>query len=117
MAFHAIKAGEGHAFVSAGVECVSRFGTFRGAGESAESAYHPAFDQPRERTAKVAESIEPWHDPRLDGLLPDVYVAMGQTAENLATSRGISRNEQDEFGVRSQNLAEQAIESGFFDRE
>jgi acetyl-CoA C-acetyltransferase len=49
--------------------------------------------------------------------LPDVYIAMGQTAENLATSRGITREEQDEFGVRSQNLAEKAIADGFFERE
>jgi acetyl-CoA C-acetyltransferase len=42
---------------------------------------------------------------------------MGQTAENVATSRGISRQEQDEFGVRSQNLAEKAIATGHFERE
>ena len=102
MAFHAIKAGEGHAFVSAGVECVS---------------HYPAFEQARARTDATAASNEVWHDPRADGLLPDVYIAMGQTAENLATSRGISRQEQDEFGVRSQNLAEKAIADGFFDRE
>ncbi len=42
---------------------------------------------------------------------------MGQTAENLAKSRGISRRELDEFGVRSQNLAEKAIAAGFWQRE
>jgi acetyl-CoA C-acetyltransferase len=50
-------------------------------------------------------------------LVPDVYIAMGQTAENVATSRGISRADQDVFGVRSQNLAEKAINNGFFARE
>ena len=65
----------------------------------------------------TAATNETWHDPRDDGLLPDVYISMGQTAENLATSRGITRAEQDEFGVRSQNLAEKAIADGFFERE
>jgi acetyl-CoA C-acetyltransferase len=117
MAFHAIKAGEGHAFVSAGVECVSHYPAFSGAGGGSEEFLNPAFDAARARTEATAASNETWHDPRQDGLLPDVYIAMGQTAENLATSRGISRQEQDEFGVRSQNLAEKAIADGFFDRE
>jgi len=64
-----------------------------------------------------AASNEAWHDPREDGELPDVYIAMGQTAENVATLRGISRVEQDEFGVRSQNLAEKAIANGVFAAE
>ncbi len=117
MAFHAIKAGEGHAFVSAGVECVSHYPAFSGAGGGREEFLNPLFDEARARTDATAASNDTWHDPRQDGLLPDVYIAMGQTAENLATSRGISRQEQDEFGVRSQNLAEKAIADGFFDRE
>jgi acetyl-CoA C-acetyltransferase len=117
MAFHAIKAGEGHAFVSAGVECVSHYPAFSGAGGGREEFLNPLFEPARARTEATAASNDTWHDPREDGLLPDVYIAMGQTAENLATSRGISRQEQDEFGVRSQNLAEKAIADGFFDRE
>jgi acetyl-CoA C-acetyltransferase len=117
MAFHAIKAGEGHAFVSAGVECVSHYPAFSGAGAGREEFLDPTFDEARARTEATAASNQTWHNPREDGLLPDVYIAMGQTAENLATSRGISRAEQDEFGVRSQNLAEKAIADGFFDRE
>jgi acetyl-CoA C-acetyltransferase len=117
MAFHAIKAGEGHAFVSAGVECVSQYPAFSGAGAGREEFLDPAFDEARARTEATAASNQTWRDPREEGLLPDVYIAMGQTAENLATSRGISRAEQDEFGVRSQNLAEKAIADGFFDRE
>ncbi len=117
MAFHAIKAGEGHAFVSAGVECVSQYPAFNGAGAGREEFLDPAFDEARARTEFTARTNQAWRDPREDGLLPDVYIAMGQTAENLATSRGISRAEQDEFGVRSQNLAEKAIADGFFDRE
>ncbi len=117
MAFHAIKAGEGHAFVSAGVECVSQYPAFNGAGAGREEFLDPDFDEARARTDFTARANQAWRDPREDGLLPDVYIAMGQTAENLATSRGISRAEQDEFGVRSQNLAEKAIADGFFDRE
>ena len=117
MAMHAIKAGEGDIFVSAGVECVSRYPAFSGAGEGGDTFHNPLFDEAKARSVRQAETNEPWHDPREDGLLPDVYLAMGQTAENLATSRGISRAEQDEFGVRSQNLAEKAIANGFFERE
>ena len=115
MAFHAIKAGEGHAFVSAGVECVSRYTDFRSAG--VEGHHNPLFAEAEERSAKTAATNQTWRDPRADGLLPDVYLAMGQTAENVATAYGISRAEQDEFGVRSQNRAEKAIANGVFDRE
>ena len=42
---------------------------------------------------------------------------MGQTAENLALLKDVSRQEMDEFAVRSQNLAEKAIDNGFWERE
>jgi acetyl-CoA C-acetyltransferase len=117
MAFHAIKAGEGEVFLSAGVECVSRYKGFAGAGQSKEDWLNPAFDQARARTQTTATSNERWHDPREQGLLPDVYMAMGQTAENVATWRGVSRRAQDEWGVESQNRAEKALADGFFERE
>jgi acetyl-CoA C-acetyltransferase len=117
MAYHAIKVGEGSAFVSAGVECVSRYPAFTGAGEGSDRFYNPVFAAARARGAAMAASNETWHDPREDGELPDIYLAMGQTAENLATSRGISRERQDAFGVRSQNLAEKALANGFWERE
>ncbi|MCP9270677.1 acetyl-CoA C-acetyltransferase [Mycolicibacterium arenosum] len=115
MAFHAIKAGEGDVFISAGVETVSRFGV--GAADGAPNSKNSVFDEAQARTAKQAEGGEQWHDPREDGNIPDVYIAMGQTAENVAQFTGISREDQDHWGVRSQNRAEDAIKSGFFERE
>jgi acetyl-CoA C-acetyltransferase len=118
MAFHAIRAGEGDVFISAGVETVSRF--TKGSSDSWPDTRNPLFDDAVSRTADRAEhgsGDDPWHDPRGDGLLPDAYMAMGQTAENVATLRGLSRQELDEFGVRSQNLAEKALADGFWQRE
>ena len=117
MAFHAIKAGEGHAFVSAGVECVSRYRGFGSAGVDPVDTHNQVFAVAEKRSLATAASNQTWHDPRQDGLLPDIYIAMGQTAENVATLRGISRTEQDEFGVRSQNLAEKAIANQIFEAE
>ncbi len=117
MAFHAIRAGEGHAFVAAGVESVSRYQNWMGAGETDRGNHNPKFDDATRRTVRMAESNAPWTDPRLDGELPDIYLAMGQTAENVATSLGIGRLEQDQWGVQSQNRAEAAIASGFYARE
>ncbi|MFF7031399.1 acetyl-CoA C-acetyltransferase [Streptomyces albidoflavus] len=116
MALHAIKAGEGDVFISAGVETVSRFA--KGNSDSLPDTRNPVFAEAEARTAAVAEQgADSWHDPREDGKLPDAYIAMGQTAENLARLKGITREEMDEFGVRSQNLAEEAIKKGFWERE
>src|ERR1700742_2440017 len=116
MAFHAIKAGEGSAFVSAGVETVSRFGN--GSSDGWPNNGKDKFAEAEQRTAKVAESgANEWHDPRADGLLPDIYIAMGQTAENLALAKDVSREDMDHFGVRSQNLAEAALANGFWAKD
>ncbi|OXM53588.1 acetyl-CoA C-acetyltransferase [Amycolatopsis alba] len=113
MALHAIKAGEGDVFISAGVETVSRFAN--GSSDSWPNTHNPLFADAEARTAQVAaEGADSWSDPRENGVLPDVYIAMGQTAENLARLKNVSREEMDEFGVRSQNLAEKAIADGFW---
>jgi acetyl-CoA C-acetyltransferase len=125
MAFHAIRAGEGDAFVSAGVECVSRYARGNSDALPPEAAalvggdwQNPRFQEARARTAaRAAGGGGDWYDPRKDGALPDIYIAMGQTAENLAEDHGVSRDEMDDFGVRSQNLAEKAIAAGFWQRE
>ncbi|MGW1672846.1 acetyl-CoA C-acetyltransferase [Streptomyces sp. NPDC002324] len=115
MALHAIKAGEGDVFISAGVEVVSS--TARGTSDI-PTARNPLFAEAEARTESVSKSVgASWHDPREDGLLPDPYIAMGQTAENLARQWGVTREDMDEFGVRSQNLAEEAIKKGFWERE
>jgi acetyl-CoA C-acetyltransferase len=116
MAFHAIKAGEGDAFISAGVETVSRFA--RGNADSWPETRNPLFNESRERAdAATTNGATSWTDPRDNDQLPDVYIAMGETAENVALFTGISREDQDRWGVRSQNRAEEAINSGFFARE
>jgi acetyl-CoA C-acetyltransferase len=116
MALHAIKAGEGDVFISAGVETVSRFA--KGSSDSWPDTHNPVFGEAEARTASVAASgAASWDDPRVSGVVPDIYIPMGQTAENLALLKGISRQEMDEFGVRSQNLAEKAIADGFWARE
>jgi len=115
MAFHAIKAGEGDVFISAGVETVSRY--VKGSSDGLPDTQNPLFTDAVNRTSEFAAGGKVWHDPREDDTLPDVYIAMGQTAENLAQLKGISRQEQDEFGVRSQNLAEKAIADGFWEKD
>ena len=115
MAMHAIKAGEGDVFISAGVEMVSRF--VNGSSDSLPDTKSPVFADAEARTAKLAEGEGSWHDPRADGAVPDVYIAMGHTAENVAQLRGITREMQDEFGVRSQNLAEKALANGFWEKD
>lgn len=117
MAFHAIKAGEGNVFISAGVESVSR-STAAGRSDGLPGTKNPRFDDALARTdARAQGDADVWHDPREDGLLPDIYIQMGQTAENVAQLKGISRAEQDEFAVHSQNLAEKSQVNGFWERE
>ena len=117
MAMHAIRAGEGDVFISAGAECVSRYLDLASAGSVPAACRNPRFAAAAARSETNALTNERWTDPRQRGELPDVFIAMGQTAENVATSCGIDREEQDEFAVRSQQRAERATVEGFFDRE
>ncbi|GIF98500.1 acetyl-CoA C-acetyltransferase [Catellatospora citrea] len=125
MAFHAIKAGEGDVFISAGVEMVSRYARGNSdwlppdaAAAVGGSWNNPRFAAAQARSAQRAGADTPvWTDPREAGELPDIYLTMGQTAENLAQIHGVTREDMDAFGVRSQNLAEQAIKNGFWARE
>ncbi|MEU8181915.1 acetyl-CoA C-acetyltransferase [Micromonospora sp. NPDC049044] len=125
MAMHAIRAGEGDVFVSAGVEMVSRYarGSSDGLPPEAQALVGGGWENPRfgaagERSKRRAQAgAEVWTDPRDSGELPDIYLTMGQTAENLAQVYDVTRDDMDEFGVRSQNLAEKAIADGFWARE
>ncbi|MGN9764544.1 acetyl-CoA C-acetyltransferase [Micromonospora sp. SD12] len=125
MAMHAIRAGEGDVFVSAGVETVSRYarGSSDGLPKEAQALVGGGWENPRfaaaaERSQARTQGGAPvWTDPREAGELPDIYLTMGQTAENLAQVYDVSRADMDEFGVRSQNLAEKAIADGFWARE
>jgi acetyl-CoA C-acetyltransferase len=95
MAFHAIKAGEGDQYIAAGVEAVSRAGL--GAGMMDE-AKHPYLNGS-------------------NGSAYDVYIPMGLTAENVAERCHVTREQQDEWAVTSQNRAVDARESGHFEPE
>ena len=112
MAAHAIRAGEGDVFVAAGVEAVSRYGN----GAADVGPHNAGFATAEARTAERTPAAgAPWTP--LEGALPDVYIAMGQTAENVAELKKVSREEQDEFALQSQTRAVAAQEAGFFDRE
>lgn len=114
-AFHAVLSGEAKTVVSAGVESLTMVpGKFID-DELRDPMYQEAWQRTERRATR--EIPAPWHDPREDGELPDPYILMGQTAENVAELRGVSRQAQDEYAVRSQNRAEAAIASGFFQRD
>ena len=111
MAAHAIRAGEGDVFVAAGVETVSRYSH----GASDTGPHNAAFAVAEERTKLRAPAVtEPWTAP---SGLPDVYIAMGQTAENVAEYEKVSREEMDEFALLSQTRAVESQQNGFFERE
>ena len=111
MAAHAIRAGEGDVFVAAGVETVSRY--MYGAADT--GPHNPEFAEAEERTKVRTPAVtEAWTPPVG---LPDVYIAMGQTAENVAEYEKVSRQEMDEFALLSQTRAVESQQNGFFERE
>ena len=111
MAAHAIKAGEGDVFIAAGVETVSRFSN----GMADDGPPNPVFADAMARTAKRSEGgAETWAPP---SGLPDVYIAMGETAENVAQYENVSREDQDEFAAMSQQRATASLERGFWEDE
>jgi acetyl-CoA C-acetyltransferase len=110
MAAHAVKAGEGDAFVCAGVETVSRFQF----GASDTGPHNTAFSAAEERTRERTQGASSWEP--LQGL-PDIYIAMGQTAENVRLAEGVTRREMDEFAALSQQRAVRSQQNGFFERE
>jgi acetyl-CoA C-acetyltransferase len=113
MAAHAIKAGEGDVFVAAGVEAVSRFG--HGMSDGMPGTHNPQFHDAEERTAhRALGGGETW-SPAAG--LPDIYVAMGQTAENVRELENVSRRDMDEFAALSQQRAVASQENGFFELE
>ena len=110
MAAHAIKAGEGDCFIAAGVETVSRyqFG-------ASDTAPNPIFKPSGERTRERAGGSQPTWTPQAG--LPDAYIAMGQTAENVREVEGVSREDMDAFAKRSQDLASANVANGWFEQE
>jgi len=113
MAAHAIGCNEGDVFVAAGVECVSRFD--KGRSDGGPGTTNDLFSEARGRSKARADGGEgPWTPA--PGL-PDVYIAMGQTAENVVEQEGVTREEMDEFAARSQQRAVESQQNGFFERE
>ena len=111
MAAHAIKAGEGDVFVAGGVETVSRYQF----GASDTGPHNPQFEEAKARTKeRSAGGAAEWTPP---SGLPDIYIAMGQTAENVVQAEKVGREEMDEFAKRSQDRAVTSQENGFFERE
>ena len=110
MAAHAIRSGEGDCFIAAGVETVSRY-----ASGASDTAPNPIFKDAGARTRVRSEGGHGAWTPPVG--LPDAYIAMGQTAENVVEVEKVSREDMDRFGVRSHNLAVQHQENGFFERE
>ena len=110
MASHAIKAGEGDVFVAAGVETVSRFQF----GAADTGPHNPKFAGAEERSRERTNGAPSWEPP---SGLPDIYIAMGQTAENVRLAENVGRREMDEFAALSQQRAVESQKNGFFERE
>lgn len=115
MAAHAIRAREGEIFIAAGVESVSSYAV--GDADEFDGSENPRFESAIVRSALLEQTNDEWSDPRDWDSLPDVYIAMGQTAENVATYCQVSRHEMDEYAVESQSRTARAAERGFWDKD
>jgi len=108
-----IAAGYGSVYLVGGVESASSF--LKGSSDSIEGSMNPKFEEAQARSYKSADAgSEPWEESKG---LPDVYIAMGLTAENVADKYGITREEMDEFALLSQQRCEAAVNRGFFKNE
>jgi len=112
MASHAIKAGEGDVFVAAGVETVSRF--LNGMADVGKAKNDKYADAEARTAARQAGDQGDWAPA--EGL-PDVYIAMGETAENVAEHEGVTREEMDTYAALSQQRATESLENGFWEHE
>lgn len=115
MALHAIRAGEGDVFISAGVESCSSYPT--NDADAIPGTMNPIFDTARERSEQRIEQNPDWFDPRAGSELPDVYLDMGQTAENVASMANVSRAEADAFALLSHQRAFSAQTRGFWAKD
>ena len=104
--------------VPSAVSSASRSTSATGAGGADDEARNPLFGDPMARTVETAKTNATWTGLKRERAFPARRLHRhGLTAENVATSLGISRERQDEWGVTSQNRAEKAIANGFFERE
>jgi acetyl-CoA C-acetyltransferase len=113
MASHAIAAGEGDVFVAGGVESVSRYAI--GFADEMPGTHNPRFEEAEQRSAIRSLGGSPLWEASPG--LPDIYIAMGQTAENVRELCGVSREAMDRFAQRSQQRAVDSQDNGFFHRE
>jgi len=113
MAAHAIRAGEGDVFIAAGVEAVSR--SVHGTADRMPNTHNPIFGEAEKRTAaRTTGGGGPWAP---QSGLPDIYIAMGETAENVRELEHVSRADMDWFAAQSQQRAVAAQQNGFFEGE
>jgi acetyl-CoA C-acetyltransferase len=112
----AIKAGNADTYIAAGIEHVSRVGMW---SEDGLPQLFGAFKANAPEAMQDQIPMPEWKNAKLNGEdgRPDLYIAMGQTAENVADKYDVSREDMDRYAQRSQELAVQSQESGFFDNE
>lgn len=108
MADHAIRLGGGSVYLSLGLESCSRV---------RQPGPDPLPDERPSAFRALAPAPVPWEDPRTRGAIPDLFVGMGETAENVADLHGVSRAQMDEYALRSQELAATATADGFWEAE